>query len=202
MRVLCACEFSGTVRDAFARQGHDAWSCDLLPTETPGNHYQGNVLDILDDGWDLMIAHPPCTDLAVSGSRHFEKKRVNGSQEASIAFFLALTKTSIPRTCIENPVSIMSTIYRKPDQYIHPYYFGDPVSKKTCLWLKNLPLLRSSNVVKPEIKRTKSGKSYDAWWLQTSSLPMAIRGKMRSITFIGLACAMASQWCDLPSSGV
>jgi hypothetical protein len=142
MKVLVACEFSGIVRDAFAKRGHEAWSCDLLPSESPdGLHYQGDVLGILDWGWDLMIAHPPCTDLAVSGARWFAEKRRDGRQQRSIDFFMRLADAKIPKKCIENPVCIMSTVWRKPDQIIQPWMFGDDAAKTTCLWLESLPRL-------------------------------------------------------------
>ena len=141
MKVLIACEFSGIVREAFRAKGHDAWSCDFLPTEIEGNHIQGDVLEVLDKGWDLMIAHPPCTYLATSGSRWLYDKRYpnrRGDQKKAIEFFMALINADIYQVAVENPVGIMSTVYRKPDQIIHPYYFGDEAQKATCLWLKNL----------------------------------------------------------------
>ena len=141
MKVLVACEFSGIVRDAFKAKGHDAWSCDLLPTEIPGQHIQGDVLDILNDGWDLMIAHPPCTDLCSSGARWFAEKRKDGRQQESINFFMLLVIAPVEKIAVENPVGIMSTIYRKPDQIIQPWQFGHGETKATCLWLKNLPKL-------------------------------------------------------------
>jgi hypothetical protein len=174
MKVLVACEFSGIVRDAFAARGHDAWSCDLLPTEKPGQHIKGDVLEILDDGWDLMIAHPPCTHLAVSGAAWFEEKKKDGRQQQGIDFFMKFVDAPIDKTCIENPVSIMSSKYRKPDQLIHPYYFGDEFSKPTCLWLKNLPCLDH--------------------WEQNSFFSKPERAKIRSKTFPGIAKAMAEQW--------
>ena len=131
MRVLVACEFSGTVRDAFIRAGHTALSCDLMPTDKPGPHYQGDVMDIIGGGWDLMIAHPPCTHLAVSGARHFEKKRADGRQQEGIDFFMALARAAIPRYAIENPIGIMSNIWRKPDQIIQPWQYGHSVTKST-----------------------------------------------------------------------
>ena len=194
MRVLVACEYSGVVRDAFKALGHDAWSCDILPTESLGNHIQGNCLEILNSGWDLMIAHPPCTHIAVSGSRHFRQKILDGRQQSGIDFFIKLVNAPIAKIAIENPVSIMSSKYRRPDQYIHPYEFGDPVSKKTCLWLKGLPPLVPTRIVKPTKTQTTSGRVYDSWWLWTSSLPSKIRGKVRSKTFPGIAKAMAEQW--------
>lgn len=134
MRILVACEFSGTVRDEFKRMGHYAMSCDLLPTERPGEHYQGDVFDIINDGWDMMIAFPPCTHLAVSGARHFAVKRKDGRQQQGIDFFLMLTKTIIPKWAIENPIGIMSRVYRKPDQIIQPWQYGHGETKATCIW--------------------------------------------------------------------
>ena len=140
MRVLIACEYSGVVRDAFIARGHDAMSCDLLPTDAPGPHYQGDVRDVIDYPWDLMVAHPPCTHLSVSGARHFSGKRLNGTQQAAAAFFLWLTRQShIARIAVENPVCVMSSLWRKPDQVIQPWQFGHGETKATCLWLKNLP---------------------------------------------------------------
>ena len=180
MKVLVACEYSGVVRDAFIAMGHEALSCDILPSEKAGPHSQGNVLDILGDGWDLMIAHPPCTNLASSGARWFRDKRLE--QKESIAFFMALAQSEIPRTAIENPVGVMSTQYRKPDQYIHPWQYGHGETKKTCLWLKNLPLLKPTRIVKGRETRIHNmGPSKD-------------RGRLRSLTYQGWADAMASQW--------
>ncbi|MDD4469310.1 MAG: hypothetical protein PHR29_05155 [Acholeplasmataceae bacterium] len=190
MKVLVACEFSGIVREAFAKKGHDVMSCDLLPTEQPGNHYQGDVRDILDEGWDLMIAHPPCTHLAVSGARWFKNKQVE--QKEAIDFFMCLVNAPIERIAIENPVSIMSTHYRKPDQIIQPWMFGHEATKTTCLWLKHLPILRPTTVVgKGKRHITKSGKSLPDWY---NIPPIEGRSKMRSITFTGIAEAMAEQW--------
>ena len=198
MRVLIACEFSGTVRDAFTKLGHAAWSCDLEPSETPGNHYRGNVLAILNDGWDLMIAHPPCTHLAVSGARHFAKKIADGRQQEGIDFFMALANSNIPRYAVENPIGIMSTKYRKPDQIINPWEYGHRVTKATCLWLKNLPKLTPTNIVdKGEIWTAKSGKQMSQWYYDTSCLPPKEREKARNKTFQGIADAMAQQWGNL-----
>jgi hypothetical protein len=198
MKVLIACEFSGTVRDAFTKQGHDAWSCDLEPSETPGNHHQGNVLDILDKGWDLMIAHPPCTHLAVSGARHFAKKIADGRQQEGIDFFMKLVDSNIPRYAIENPIGIMSSKYRKPDQIVNPWEYGHRVTKATCLWLKNLPKLTPTNIVdKGEIWTAKSGKQMSQWYYDTSCLPPKEREKARNKTFQGIADAMAEQWGKL-----
>ena len=180
MRVLVACEFSGIVRDAFAARGHDAWSCDLLPTERPGNHIVGDVLDALDHGWDLLIAHPPCTHLAVSGARWFAEKRAE--QSAALDFVRTLLAASIPRIALENPVSIISTRIRKPDQIIQPWMFGHGETKATCLWLKNLPLLTPTAIVhgrEPRVHHASPGP--DRW-------------KERSRTLPGIAAAMADQW--------
>jgi len=184
MKVLIACEYSGRVRDAFIKKGHDAMSCDLLPTETPGPHYQGNVLDILEDGWDLMIAHPPCTHLAVSGARWFKDKLEE--QAEALWFVDCLFYAPIDRICIENPVSIISTWFRKPDQIIQPWMFGDSYQKKTCLWLKNLPKLKPTKVVDPGEFVIHGGKKIPKWYSN--------RELKRDKTFQGIALAMAEQW--------
>ena len=191
MRVLIACEYSGIVRDAFIRAGHYAASCDLLPSEsTLGDHYQCNVLDILDHDWDLMIAHPPCTHLAVSGARWF-KDKLQEQQEA-LEFVKQLLTAPIPRIALENPVSIISSRIRKPDQIIQPYHFGHEATKTTCLWLKDLPHLIPTKVVsKGDRHVTKSGKSLPTWY---NLPPSADRWKIRSATFKGIAEAMAFQW--------
>jgi site-specific DNA-cytosine methylase len=191
MRVLIACEYSGRVRDAFLERGHDAMSCDLLPSEVDGPHYQGPVEDVLSDGWDLMIAHPPCTHLAVSGARYFAEKRADGRQQAALAFVQMLMDSSIDKWCIENPVSIISSHIRKPDQIIQPWQFGHPESKKTCLWLKNLPSLTATDL----LPLPSSG----VWLNQTPSgqnklPPSPDRWKERSRTFQGIASAMSQQW--------
>jgi hypothetical protein len=182
VRVLVACEYSGVVRDAFIALGHEAMSCDLLPTDAPGPHYQGDVRDVLDYPWDLMVAHPPCTHLSVSGARHFAEKRLDGRQQAAVSFFMALARAPIPRIAIENPVCIMSSLWRKPDQTVQPWQFGHGETKATCLWLKNLPLLRPTNIVE--------GREQRIWKMP----PSEDRWKLRSATFPGLAEAMASQW--------
>lgn len=205
MRVLVACEYSGTVRDAFTSRGHMAISCDILPTETPGPHYQGNVLDIINDGWDLMIAFPPCTHLANAGGAWFEQKRRDGRQQQGIDFFMAMINAPINKIAVENPQGIMSTVYRKPDQIIQPYYFGDPKKKATCLWLKNLPklwhvkedtLFDKKTVVEPEgptfISIRKNGRKRYGSWLDM--VPKKDRWKIKSKTFTGIASAMAEQW--------
>jgi site-specific DNA-cytosine methylase len=195
MKVLVACEFSGTVRDAFIRNGHEAMSCDLEPTDVPGPHYQGNVMDIINDGWDLMIAHPPCTHLAISGARHFAKKIADGRQQQGIDFFMLLANSNIPRYAIENPVGIMSSKWRKPDQIIQPWQYGHNTTKATCLWLKGLSLLKPTDIVdKGSVWTAKSGKRMSQWYYESSRLPAKEREKMRNKTFQGIADAMANQW--------
>jgi len=184
MKVLIACEFRGAVRDAFIAKGHDAISCDLLPTEKPGPHYQGDVFDIIDYGFDLMIAHPPCTHLSVSGARHFVEKRIDGRQQAAVSFFKKLAKSDIEMIAIENPISIISSLWRKPDQIIQPWQFGHGETKSTCLWLKNLPKLTPTNIVSGRDARIHK------------MLPSPDRWKERSRTFKGIADAIASQWSD------
>jgi hypothetical protein len=193
-RVLVACEFSGIVRDAFAAMHWDAWSCDLLPTERPGQHVLGPVEPLLGQGWDLMIAHPPCTHLAVSGARHFKNKLPQ--QAAALEFVRLLLDAPIPRIALENPVSIISTRIRKPDQVIQPWMFGHPESKATCLWLKGLPKLLPTYVVP-----TPPG---GRWANQTAGGHNKLGGKLkdrariRSRTYTGIAQAMADQWTNLP----
>jgi len=185
VRVLIACEYSGTVRDAFIKAGHDALSCDLLPTDVTGPHYQGSVFDIINDRWDLMIAHPPCTHLAVSGARHFKAKQADGRQQEALDFVSQLLKADIRRIALENPISIISSKIRKPDQIIQPWQFGHGETKATCLWLKNLPCLVPTDVV--------DGREQRVWKLP----PTADRWKIRSKTFQGIADAMALQWGSL-----
>ena len=195
MRVLIACEFSGVVREAFDKKGHYAMSCDLLSTDIPGNHYQGDVFDIINDSWDLMIAHPPCTHLAVSGAAWFKQKIADGRQQQGVDFFMKLADSNIPKICIENPVSIMSNKWRKPDQIVQPYMFGEEFSKATCLWLKNLTLLSATDVVgKGEFITYASGKKMSKWYADAYKLKPAERAKLRSKTFHGIANAMAAQW--------
>lgn len=199
MNVLVACEFSGVVREAFTKRGHNAWSCDLLPTEIEGKHYQGNVLDMLTDSWDLVIAHPPCTYLTVTGNKWFKPEyrdrfpRREQQRKEAIEFFLEFTDLEhINKVAIENPVGIMSTIWRKPDQIIQPFQFGHKEPKKTCLWLKNLPKLEPTNIVEPEYIVTKSGKRVPKWYYEPSYTKE--RQLMRERTFQGIADAMAEQW--------
>lgn len=202
MKVLIGCEFSGVVRRAFRALGHDAWSCDLLPTEdNDEHHYQGDIFDILHlRKWDMLIAFPPCTDLCSSGARWFKEKRADGRQAASIAFFLALANARIPKISVENPVGIMSRQYRKPDQIIQPWQHGDAETKATCLWLKNLPLLKPTKVVEPDYMRRADGSYYtDAKGKRYSRIHFTSgrnpdRAKIRSRTYPGIAAAMAEQW--------
>jgi hypothetical protein len=190
MRILVACEYSGRVRDAFIAKGLDAMSCDLLPTDAPGPHYQGDVRDVLDYPWDLMIAHPPCTHLSVSGAAHFSDKRMDGRQQSAVSFFMMLARSGIPQIAIENPVCIMSSLWRKPDQIINPWEFGHKEQKQTCLWLKNLPLLQSTNNVKEEMMELPKNERERLHYLP----PSAGRAKLRSLTYQGIADAMADQW--------
>jgi hypothetical protein len=194
MKVLVACEYSGIVRDAFAAKGHDAWSCDILPTESPGNHYQGDVLEHLDKGWDLMIAHPPCTHLAVSGARWFtEGKKPWSLQEDALDFVRKLLDAPIDKIALENPVSVISTKIRKPNQIIQPFEYGHDVTKKTCLWLKNLPNLKPTKIVKPDIVLV-NGKKMSRMHYESFKLPSKERSKVRSKFYTGIAEAMADQW--------
>ena len=181
MKVFIACEFSEIVKNEFLKKGHDAWSCDLLPGEHDGhNHIQDDCLKHINDGWDLMIAFPPCTYLAVSGARWFKNKKLE--QLAAITFFNDLKWANIKKICIENPIGIMSTLWRKPDQIIQPWQFGHGETKATCLWLKNLPLLKPTQIVSGREARVhKEPPSKDRW-------------KNRSRTYIGIAKAMAEQW--------
>jgi hypothetical protein len=216
MRVLVACEYSGIVRDAFAAKGHDSWSCDLLETERPGQHYRGDVRDILEQDWDLMICHPPCTYLSVSGMHWTTRgKRDPKLTEDALAFVRLLMNAPIPRICLENPISIISSRIRKPDQIIQPYMFGEDASKKTCLWLKGLPLLKPTKFVEPRMvccgAEVQNGDKYGCpncngekvarprWGNQCNSGqnklgPSDDRWKERSRTFEGVARAMADQW--------
>jgi hypothetical protein len=201
MKVLIACEFSGTVRDAFLARGHDAMSCDLEDTETPGPHYKGDVFDIIDNGWDLMIAHPPCTHLAASGAKHFAKKIADGRQQEGIDFFMKLVNCSVPKYAIENPIGVMSTKWRKPDQIIQPWQFGDEAQKSTCLWLKGLPLLKHTKIVgKGDFYISPNGKRLPSWYGDAAVNGKKIAygspemKKIRNKTFQGIADAMADQW--------
>ncbi len=180
MRVLVACEFSGIVRQAFEDHGHEAWSCDLLETEgNPAWHYQCDVRDVLDDGWDMLLAFPPCTYLCRSGAQWWPSRQAE--QKEAIEFFMMLVNHETPMIAVENPIGLMSRLYRKPDQIIHPWWFGEGVTKATCLWLKNLPALYPTNIIEdPKPGVVNTGKA-DRW-------------KKRSRTYKGVAEAMASQW--------
>ena len=198
MRVLVACEYSGAVRDAFLAQGHDAMSCDLLPTDSPGPHYQGDVRDVLGGAWDLMIAHPPCTYLSVSGM-HWTRRGLRDPQltEDALDFVRLLLGAPIPFIALENPVSVISSRIRKPDQIINPWQFGHDASKKTCLWLKNLPPLQPTDIIEPRIVggRKRWGNQTDSG--QNRLGPSEDRWKIRSATYPGIATAMESQWGHL-----
>lgn len=202
MRILVACEHSGTVRDAFIRKGHDAVSCDLLPTDTPGPHYMGDVRDVLGEPWDMILAFPPCTHLAVSGAKHFAQKRADGRQQEGVYFFLLFTRLECERVAIENPVGIMSSVYRKPDQIVHPWQFGDPFRKTTCLWLRGLPRLTPTKVVDKGAEYiSPSGKRMPKWYgdaVGKDGKKLAYGSedlrRIRNKTFPGIAEAMAEQW--------
>jgi hypothetical protein len=195
MRVLVACEYSGTVRDAFIRAGHDALSCDLLPTDAPGPHYQGDVMDVIGDGFDLMVAHPPCTYLSVSGI-HWTTRGLRDPQLTAdaLAFVRLLMDAPIPHIAIENPVSIISSQIRRPDQIIQPWMFGHDASKKTCLWLKGLPPLTPTKTIAPRMVDGKSRYANQTDSGQNRLAPSADRWKIRSETYSGIADAMANQW--------
>lgn len=188
MKILIACEFSGVVRDAFKKRGHNVWSCDLLSSDRAGNHFQGDVLNYLNDGWDLMIAHPPCTHLAVSGAAWFKNKIKE--QLDALNFVVKLMNAPIEKIAIENPVGVISTKIRRPDQIIQPYQFGHMEQKKTCLWLKNLPLLTPTNNVFDEMMKLPKNKRERLHYLS----PSPDRWKIRSKTYEGIADAMADQW--------
>lgn len=217
MRVLLACEESQAVCIEMRKSGHEAYSCDILPCsgEHPEWHIQGDVLEVIDHGWDMMIAFPPCTHLAVSGAAWFEQKRKDGRQQQGIDLFMKLVNAPIEKIAIENPVGIMSKIYRKPDQVIQPYYFGDPHQKTTCLWLKNLPPLyhnAAPNLFDDVVTHVDKGEFYEwidgktgkkkkqpMWYAEAFMMydKTGERGKIRSKTFPGIAAAMANQWGSL-----
>lgn len=185
MKILIACEYSGTVREAFSKLGHDAWSCDILETEIPGKHLKCDVREILGDGWDMMIAHPPCTHLAVSGARWFKDKKVE--QAEALEFVRLLLNAPIEKIALENPISIISSHIRKSDQIIQPWQYGHGETKATCLWLQNLPKLQPTNIVE--------GREQRIWKMP----PGKNRWKERSRTFEGIAQAMANQWGNVPT---
>lgn len=184
MKVLIGCERSGRVRDAFVALGHQALSCDLFPSDTSGPHYSGDVFDVIDYPWDLAILHPPCTHTSVSGARHFARKWADGQQACGVAFALRLWKAldHVPRVALEQPISILSSLWRKPDQIIQPWQFGHGETKATCLWLKGLPLLRPTNIVDGREARVHR------------MAPSPERARLRSETYAGIAAAMADQW--------
>ena len=197
MKILLACEESQAVTKAFRDKGHEAYSCDLYETsgDHPEWHIQGDVLPLLHQQWDMIIAFPPCTHLASSGAAWFEAKRADGRQQAAIDFFMALANAKCDKIAIENPVGVMSSQYRKPDQIIQPYEFGDPFSKRTCLWLKGLPKLMPTNVVDPGESITyASGRKMPKWYADAWKLSPKERSKARSKTFPGIAQAMADKW--------
>lgn len=200
VRVLVACEESQAVTKELRAIGLEAYSCDILPTSgaNPEWHIQGDVIPLLNQDWDMIIAFPPCTHLAVSGAAHFAKKRADGRQASAISFFMSFANANCPRIAIENPVGIMSSAWRKPDQIIQPYEYGDQFSKKTCLWLKGLPLLTPTNIVsRGEQVRFASNKVMSKWYADSFNLPKKERATMRSKTFPGIAKAMAQQWGSL-----
>ena len=216
MKILVACEESQAVTVELRALGHEAYSCDILPTsgEHPEWHLQQDVLPILSESWDMIIAFPPCTHLTNAGACRWKEKQRSGEQEAAIKFFMEFANCGCPKIAIENPLGIMSTVYRKPDQIIQPYYFGDEARKRTCLWLRGLPKLTPTNIVGQgelyEITRKsgpRAGRKYvaPAWYQALSRLPPDIRSRLRSKTFPGIAKAMAEQWtqcrCD-SGSGV
>lgn len=211
MKILIACEESDEVRGRFEALGFDAWSCDLQPNRNPdAKHYQASVFDVINEGWDAMIAFPPCTHLAVSGAAWFEQKRKDGRQQEGIDFFMAMVNAPIKHIAVENPIGIMSKLYRKPDQKIQPYFFGDEAQKTTCLWLKNLPPLyhnSSPNLFDDEVTHVGKGEMFEwidgksgklkrqpKWYADALSLSPDERSKVRSKTFPGIAEAMANQW--------
>ncbi len=202
MRVLIGCERSGIVREAFAARGHDAWSCDLEPSDLPGQHIQDDVLKHLDEGWDLAIFHPECTYLTLAGNRWMKPEYAARfperarQRQAAADFFMRLVHAPIERIAVENPIGIMSRLYRKPDQIVQPYWFGDPERKATCLWLKGLPLLVPTKCVEPDIIRHASGATDSRLHFETLKLPKAERARARSRTFKGIAQAMATQWAQ------
>ena len=203
MKILVACEESQAVTKEFRLLGHEAYSCDIEPCSGghPEWHIQNDVTPLLDQDWDMIIAFPPCTHLATSGAAWFKKKQADGRQQQGIDFFMLFTNNKCPRIAIENPVGIMSTKWRKPDQIIQPYQFGDSFSKKTCLWLKGLPLLTPTNIVdRGEQLEYKSGRMMSKWYADSFNLPPKERAKLRSTTFAGISKAMASQWSVITPS--
>ena len=200
MRVLVACEESQAVTIELRRLGHEAYSCDIEPCSGghPEWHLRQDVIPLLSEKWDMIIAFPPCTHLAVSGARYFKEKQKDGRQQQGIDFFMRFVKADCEKIVIENPVGIMSTRYRKPDQIIQPYEFGHPERKRTCLWLKGLPPLVPTKIVKPELHICGNGLIDSRWHYDTYNLPPMERARARSKTFPGIARAMAEQWAGMP----
>lgn len=202
MKILIACEFSGTVREAFRKKGHEAWSCDIIPSDDNSPyHIQGDVMDILNNYWDMIIAHPPCTRLTVTGNKWYKQEyshrfpNIHQERELAVKFFMEFANNKCERICIENPIGIMSTRWKKPSQIIHPWQFGHEASKATCLWLKGLPILNPTNIVsKGEFVEFKSGKRMSKWYCDAAKLTPKEREKVRNKTFQGIADAMAKQW--------
>ena len=202
-RILVACEYSGRVRDAFTARGWDATSCDLVPSDTPGKHVIGDVTSLLQESWDMVIAFPPCTHLSCIGAAHWAKWQADGTQDRAAEFFLQFTRLDhVPRVAIENPAGAMTKRYRRPDQYVQPWWFGDPWTKRTGLWLKGLPLLVASDVVEPQgfwvggASKAK-GRADNSEGHGSGTATRAERSKARSATFPGIANAMAEQWARL-----
>jgi hypothetical protein len=198
MRVLVACEFSGVVRDAFRKRGHNAWSCDLLPCRSdPSRHFQEDVISLLrrsHSEWDLMVAHPPCNRLLVAGARHWKNWQASGEQDRAAEFFMALASIPVRRSCIENPVGIMSTIWRIPDQIVDLWMFGDLEQKRTCLWLKNLPPLKETNNVYAEMMKLPKSQREKVHYESPGIKNGLTRSQRRSIFRPGISNAMAEQW--------
>lgn len=200
MKILVACEYSGTTRDAFAAKGWDAWSCDLLPSDTPGNHYQGSVLDILDWGWDMMVAHPPCTYLSYAAKWCWDREGRAELRAQAMEFFMQMYNAPVPLVCVENPLGYPCEAFRKYDQIVHPYYFGDDAQKRTCLWLKGLPKLlwsKSDNLFDTKTSLDKPTPIYyDSDGYPRHFTDAAWSAHARSKSFPGIAQAMAEQWTE------
>ena len=196
MRILVACEFSGIVRDAFIEQGHDAMSCDLLSSERPGPHYRGDVRDILGDGWDLLIGHPPCTCLSAAGAHLWPRREAEIAE--AFRFFLELYNAPVPHVALENPQGWLNTHFRKPDQTFHPWYFGEPYKKRTCLWLRNVPpLMASYHLIGVRESWVNSTNNYRNRFGEGYTIGVARSPHDRSRTLPGVAAAMALQWGSL-----
>ena len=193
MRILIACEFSGIVRNAFKKEGHDAWSCDLLPSEREGKHIQGDVLNILNNNWDVMIAHPPCTHLSKAGAHLWKQKQKDGRQQEAFEFIKKLWDAPIEMIALENPIGWLNTNWKKPTQIIEPYHFGDAFKKATCLWLKNLPKLMPTNIVEPKQYWVNSSSNYRKS-AKISNKGICHSAVDRSRTFKGIGDAMSKQW--------